>query len=420
MIPSLLNSLAPVRVLATTSPAAVRSWAVGQVLKATVVAVDVDGNTATMLIGDQRVRAQLGGTVNVGQQIALRVVESGERPVLARLQASAAAPTTPESPDTPDTRQLQQQVQQQALRQRLPQAMPLPQLLPALEEITHGEPVRTPSATRATAALQNVLQSLPPLEDLIQPAALKQALQSSGSFLESVLAHAPDQELKQLLARDFKAGLLRIAEMLPQAKTPAGESASMPAPAPPPASAPATTPSRFAAHAAPLAQAAISPYSEATASPAKLPLAQQVHGGVAQIEINQLRTVAEASHGNNVWVIDLPVRERSGSLQLIKLEIDERPARRAGRQVQQWSLSINLDLDPLGPLHARVTLTEAQLHTVIWAERGDTAELIRSHVDWLHAQLRGAGLDAAEIQCLHGRPLPASPAVTAPLVDTRV
>jgi len=149
-------------------------------------------------------------------------------------------------------------------------------------------------------------------------------------------------------------------------------------------------------------------------------LAEHVRGAVAQIEVNQLRTVSEASQGNNLWVLEIPVREQSGNLSFVKLNIEERQSKQRGEITRQWSLTVSLDVEPLGTMHAKVTLLDEQLHTTLWAERAETAELMRANVDWLHTQLRRSGLDAADIVCLEGQPKAAATMPTTSLIDTTV
>jgi predicted thioesterase len=151
-------------------------------------------------------------------------------------------------------------------------------------------------------------------------------------------------------------------------------------------------------------------------------LGDQLRGGVAQIEVNQLRHLSDTAQGNAVWRIDLPVRDVNGQAQLLHLEVEEEaPARQDGEAVRQWTMRVDLDIQPLGPMHAKVTLIGERVHTVIWAEREHTLALLQGNVDWLQTQLARAGLDASDVQCLAGRPVLSTAAITdAPLVDLTV
>ncbi len=69
-------------------------------------------------------------------------------------------------------------------------------------------------------------------------------------------------------------------------------------------------------------------------------------------------------------------------------------------------------------MHARVTLADDTVHTVIWSERPATAALARVHADWLRSQMQQAGLNPTEVQCLDGEPpRKANATPPPPLVD---
>jgi len=398
MIPALLNAALPARLIALSTPAAVRGWAVGQVLNATVMKVDGAAGTATLQIGDRRVQAQVAGPMIPGQRFELRVLETGTRTVMERL---------------PSPQENAGRVQQQALRERLPQALPMRELLPALERAARDtDAAATPATNTRTASMaQTVLNTLPAFKDLAQPAALKRAILASGLFLESNLARATDADLRQLAPRDLKASLLRLAQ------------AVAPSSAPPPAATP--TVAVTSGHPEPRMRAAsghaeprpVTPPPEDGAPPHPR-IAEQARGGIAAIEVNQLKAVAEATQGSAIWAMDLPVRDPAGELRNLRLEVEEESVRRQGGMQKQWSMTVRMDVEPLGPMHARVTLIEDSVHTVIWSERPATAELARLHVDWLRTQMRQAGLNPSEVQCLQGEPAPRAGAAATSLVDT--
>ncbi len=400
MIPSLPNAALPARLVALSSPAAVRGWAVGELLSATVMKVDSAAGTAMLQIGERRVQAQVSGPMTPGQRLELRVLETGERTLLERLPA----------PQENAVR-----VEQQALRERLPQAVPMRDLLPALERAAQrADAIAAPAVnTRAATATQAILNALPAFKDLAQPEALKRAMQTSGLFLESNLARATDADLRQLLPGDLKASLLRLVQAV---------SAGAPPPSAPAADATTSRHADVQTRAAPVRaeprQAALPPPALADDPPSPPRIAEQARGGIAAIEVNQLKAIAQTNQGSAIWIIDLPVRDPAGELRYLGLEVEEESIRRQGEMRRQWSMTVKMDIEPLGPMCARVTLIEDSVHTVIWSERPATAELARLHAEWLRTQMRQAGLDPADVQCLQGQPAPRAAAAPTPLVDT--
>lgn len=401
MIPALLNAALPARLIALPTPAAVRGWAVGQVLNATVMKVDSAAGMATLQIGERRVQAQVAGPMIPGQRFELRVLETGARTVMERL---------------PGPQENAARVQQQALRERLPQAVPMRELLPALERAARDtDAAATPATnTRTAAVVQTILKALPAFKDLAQPEALKRAILTSGLFLESNLARTADADLRQLVPRDLKASLLRLAQAV-------SSGAALPPAAAPTAAATSRHPQASmragSVHAEPRQVALPPPALEDGSSP-HARLAEQARGGIAAIEVNQLKAAVEPNQGSAVWTMELPVRDPSGDPRHLRLEVEEETVRRQGGMQRQWSMTVSMDIEPLGPMHARVTLIEDSVHTVIWSERPATAELAHRHAAWLCTQMRQAGLNPADVQCLQGEPAPRAAAAPTPLVDT--
>jgi hypothetical protein len=418
MNPLPLNALSSLQLRTVSIPVAVRGWVVGQLLSATVMDVDSARETATLRIGGEVVQARIAGAVSAGEQLSLRVTSNGEQPLLERVETNAPAPAQVSPP--PST-VAQQEVAPAALRERLPQTVPLTDLMSTINEQSNDAQANNAAATtlRVQATLQSVIASLPAQKELTDPRMLKQAMQGSGLFLESLLAKSSPEELKTLLPRDFKAQLLQLANELPQrvAERPQAtvqQNESLPARAqslstmqdstPTTArEAPAATQRTLALAASNLSAMAAPIETSAREAPR---LSEQVRGGVAQIEVNQLRHLSETANGNSLWRIDLPVRDPSGEARIIHFEIeDETPTHGDAQAPRQWTMRVNLDVEPLGPMHAKVTLVGERVHTLIWAEQPQTLELARAHVDWLQTRLEEVGLDASEVQCLAGRPV---------------
>jgi hypothetical protein len=412
-----LNNLSPTSLRANTTPAAVRGWAVGQILNATVVAFDPDQATATLQVGGQQLQARVNTPVLPGQQLTLRLASTGALPVLEQLQGEAEPPPQPASSSALMTTP-------QALRTRLPQALPLGEVLTTLARSAEGKTadaaqVATP---RVQSTLQTLIQALPTVAELRDPSSLKRAMQGSGLFLEALLAKGSDRDLQAALPRDFKAQLMRLANDLPPRQGGAGTSVAGNAPP-----MPSTSDARLLTDLIKpstirqAVQSAASSLPQVAEEPAPR-LGDQVRGGVAQIEVNQLRHLSESAQGNNVWRIDLPVRDVDGQARLLHLEVEEEPPERhPGEELRHWSMRIDLDLEPLGPMHAKVSLVGETVHTVIWAERPSTLDLLQSNVDWLQSQLARVGLDASDVQCLAGRPVSnAQKIADGPLVDVSV
>ncbi|MBU2478956.1 MAG: hypothetical protein KKA36_07670, partial [Gammaproteobacteria bacterium] len=177
------------------------TWRVGQVLAATVVSSPQAGQT-DLRIGNLLVKAQTG-TLNLtaGQTLRLEVASLKEFPVLKLLSLMQ-----------------QQSPVAQALRNVLPQQQPLTPLFSALTRVVNTPAPATTLNPAITRLVRELFTRLPDTTSVSRPNSLQQALRDSGMFLESKLAHSAVSQQPipkgEPLARDFKANLLRLVQVL--------------------------------------------------------------------------------------------------------------------------------------------------------------------------------------------------------------
>lgn len=69
-----------------------------------------------------------------------------------------------------------------------------------------------------------------------------------------------------------------------------------------------------------------------------------------------------------------------------------------------WKIELAFDIQPLGPLQVQAQLLRGSLSSQLWAERGETAELIASELEHLRERLQAAGLNVGELACRQGVP----------------
>jgi hypothetical protein len=74
-----------------------------------------------------------------------------------------------------------------------------------------------------------------------------------------------------------------------------------------------------------------------------------------------------------------------------------------------WRTRFALDIDPLGPIEAHLTLAHGHLGVALWAQSADGAERLRAHVETLNARLAAARLPA-DVSVYHGTPAAPAPA----------
>ncbi len=361
------------------SPKALDAWRVGQVLNATVIETAAQG-AITLRINNTLIQAQSQLPVSPGQQLSLQVANTGQQTVLKVIEP--AAPTDPLT---------------QALRVALPRQAALPPLLANLAWLsapsgTAQASTLSPAVTQLASQLFNNLASA---ASATTAQGLKDALYNSGLFLENKLAHQVPRQDQQGLKNDFKAGLLRLLEGLHAESVRGQNSPGQPSATQPPS-----------LRGSPLQAQPAVPASLPVQSPsgAVAELTQQTEGALARLQLNQLTSLPAAEHPAPLWTLELPLRH-NGRADLLHMRIEQdQTAKRSSTQNASWTVSLGLDLDGLGPMHARITLANERVSTTLWAERGETVALLDKHIDELRHGLAHAGLKTDTIRCQQGEP----------------
>lgn len=377
----------------TPTPARIMdSWQVGQILQAVVVSTDVRG-TMTLKINDALIQAQTQHPLPTplpGQSLQLKVISNQTDIVL-----KVVNPATKDDPIT------------QALRTALPRQA---ELAPLLTNITL---LANPAANKPTPAIpqplaqlvQQLFNNLTSTTQATTAAGLKEAVNNSGLFLESKLAHLATQNpnLRLPLSVDFKAGLLLLREMLTTPPS-SGQQQEIP-----------TTPRSPGAEPQPLLRHTAAQNISGTSAPAttsttgsNIPqllttLATQTEGALARLQINQLVSLS-AAPDSPLWTIELPLRQNNQT-DLIQLRIEkDATSRTTDGQEKPWSISLKLEPTGLGTVHARLTLLGQQISVALWAEQTSTATLANRNIESLQYGLAQAGFDTGTLGCQEGVP----------------
>ena len=396
--------------LLTGSAAGIENWTVGRLLSALVSRANADGGY-TLLVGRRQIQVRSESPLRPGTRLNLEVVETGPRTVLRQLADSA--------PPAVETR---------TLREALPRQMPATPLLSNLRHITNNRATEPLPLPREVAQLaQQIEQTLTSKEALKQPEILKQALKDSGLFLEARLAAMATGRPDPALAQDFKAGLLKLAQLLathlPQADTRMAQ-ATPPRPATEPVSGKAMEMAPPPMRQAPPATLPPIPASLATIGDPKQALhelSRQVDAALARVQISQLNSVPSGDGNGQYWLLELPLRagDQVDSFQLrIQTEDEQHPATDLAAG---WSVMLSFNLEGLGPMYARLAMAGDRLSANLWAEQEHTVSLLEHYHGLLQQQFASVGLGATDVAVRAGRPAGFSkPAKTSGLVHETV
>jgi hypothetical protein len=149
-------------------------------------------------------------------------------------------------------------------------------------------------------------------------------------------------------------------------------------------------------------------------------LLQETDGALARQELHQIASLPqgpELNAGGRAdgarWMFEAPFATPQGAA-VAQFEIS-RDGGGGGAYVGDgppvWSARFSFDMEPGGPVHARVTLSGARAGVTLWAEREATLARLRTHEESLGAALRRA---AFEPEILVRSGAPSRPAVEAP------
>ena len=111
-----------------------------------------------------------------------------------------------------------------------------------------------------------------------------------------------------------------------------------------------------------------------------------------RIETNQLLSARAANMGLVQYLVDLPIHHNS-QIDSFEMLFDGSDTKQSLKSCRQWKVTIRFELEPLGPVFARVSLNNERITTDFYAKQKSTSDLINQHLDKLHSSLLGAGLD---------------------------
>lgn len=237
-----------------------------------------------------------------------------------------------------------------AYRASLPQQLPLQTIFARFSDALSSPSGISPSAI---GLLQQLLRQLPAQQSITRIEVLKQALRDSGLFLEHKLN--PSSQTSSL-DKDLKANLLRLLEELTHHS---GDAASA--------------------------------------------LTRATEAALARIQLHQLSALACEQDATMSWTGELPVRN-GDAVDVFQFRIEKDTDNAAAEERRSWSIWLSFNLKTLGPLYAKVTLTNENISATLWAELGGTVDIINGHLNVLRQSLNQAELEVKNLQCLQGHP----------------
>ena len=147
-------------------------------------------------------------------------------------------------------------------------------------------------------------------------------------------------------------------------------------------------------------------------------LLSQTESSLARVVLNQLRSIGTEEGQRQVWHLEVPFQlaEESDNFQL---RIARESANREGRAETIWSVRLDFDLAPLGPISSHLTLNGDEISSHFTAARPDSARRLERAMPDLNQALVRAGLKVGRLSACEGKIEPDRSAQIspAPLLD---
>ncbi|WP_157844912.1 flagellar hook-length control protein FliK [Methylocucumis oryzae] len=358
----------------------------GYSLDAVVTAKLAENSFILRLAGGQELRAQTPTVLELGQTLRLEVIKTGTVPELKILTTADAEAVTPEQQTLTDT-----------FKQLLPKQQSFADFSSALRQSTT---LNLAQSDNLNSLLANLQRTLPNRQDLMTAEGVKQAINTSGIFLEAQLAaqHA-------FAPNDIKAQLLKLINGLQQAHRVdvilSQEGQVNP------------TPSDVIESA--LLNANIGNETDAKR------LLTQAEGVLAGIVLDQLASLPKDNTTAQVWQLQLPFVDDEQN-QSAKLKITKDSSQADAENNVNWSVLLELNPPGLGKLYSRISLIGDQIDTYFWSDHAEVSQLLQDNMDLLAARYSQAGLQPGHLQALEGvaPSISSLPKLDTPLIDERV
>jgi hypothetical protein len=385
----------------------------GQILKAIVI--NSDNNKVLLELLEPKLSIKLEANNNLGfkmgQTVALQIANLGP-PVSINVLANTDTAT-----------QLNSKVDKlinTALRLVLPKQTSMTQLLSNLQYLSIPSSKLNQQFPQEVLDLsRTVFQRLPGINDVKTAAGIKQALLSSGNFLEQQLQSSILNKVN-FSNIDTRTALLRLAESIrSNIKGVTSPLNKMQLEAIKPLSSATQTTSNIIKNQYPLQNniAANShgqnvntkdlkrvPSNIATlqnTNAALNELLRNIESSLAKTQYNQLQHFVVDDQTKTNWLFDVPIRREDGS-DVFHFKFTKDDNAKNNRESLEWSVTLSFSLEKLGDISIQIYLQNNKIGATVWASQQETYNLFNQHMSTLQKQMENSGIVISNIRCNKG------------------
>lgn len=128
----------------------------------------------------------------------------------------------------------------------------------------------------------------------------------------------------------------------------------------------------------------------------------EVKNIVSQIESNQLLSLKNETPNLHQFLVDLPLKNNA-DIDSFEMLFEHSDINKSGRSIKHWKVVVRFDLEPLGPMFARVELENDRISTHFFSQSQQTAQLINQHLHILKKSLFSAGVNIDKLDGSQGK-----------------
>lgn len=122
---------------------------------------------------------------------------------------------------------------------------------------------------------------------------------------------------------------------------------------------------------------------------------------LAKIETNQLLSLRHEISHLQQFLTEIPIY-RFGQVDTFELLLAQESAPVEKSGVKSWTITIRFDLEPLGPMFARVSLKNQRISTRFFTQNESTSALLNEHLDYLKQSFHAVGIKIDELEGSQG------------------